>query len=85
MEDFDCQGIIHHDFIPGSKTVNPLRDVYRKKHSLKCINNSWFVLHDNAPAHRSVYVKHFSPKNNVATPKNLPYSPADFYPLPRKK
>jgi len=27
--------------------------------------NIWLLLHDNAPAHRSVFVKNFLTKNNV--------------------
>jgi len=29
--------------------------------------NSWFLLLDNAPAHRSVLIKDFLAKNNVTT------------------
>jgi len=36
-----------------------LRDVVWEKHSKKWWTNSWFLLHDNAPAHRSVLVKGF--------------------------
>jgi protoporphyrinogen oxidase len=61
----------------------------RNKGPEKCITNSWYLLHDNAPAHRPVLVKHFLTKNNVTTPHNPPYSPhlvaADFYMLPRLK
>jgi histone-lysine N-methyltransferase SETMAR len=42
-----------------------------------------FLLHDNAPAHRSVLVKDFIAKNIVTTLEHPPYSPdmaaADFY------
>jgi hypothetical protein len=31
--------------------------------------NSWFPLHDNAPAHRSVLVTGFLKKNDVTTPE----------------
>jgi len=46
---------------------------------------SWFLLHDNAPAHQSVVVKNFLAKNNVATLEPPPYSSADFYVFPRLK
>jgi transposase len=40
------------------------------------------LLHDNAPAHRSVLVEDFLAKNNVTSLKHPPYSPdqtaADF-------
>jgi hypothetical protein len=47
----------------------------------KWITDSWFLLDDNAPAHRSVLVKEFLPKNDVTTLEYLPYpdlAPADF-------
>jgi len=39
------------------------------------VKNSWFLLHDNAPAHQSVSVKDFLAKNNVKTLEPPPYSP----------
>ena len=60
-----------------------LRDAVRKKRPTKWRTNSWFHLHDNAPAHWSVLVKDFSSTNNVTTLEHPPYSPdlapADFY------
>jgi len=51
--------------------------------------NSWFLHHDNAPAHPSVLVKDFLAKNNVTTLEHPPYSPdlaaADFYLFPGMK
>jgi len=44
-----------------------LRDAVRMKHSEKWRTNSWFLPHDNAPAHRSVSVKDFLAQNNVTT------------------
>ena len=44
-----------------------LRDAARRKRSEKLRTNSWFLLHDNAPAHRSVLIKDFPAKNNVTT------------------
>jgi transposase len=44
---------------------------------------SWFLLHDNAPAHRSVLVKVLLAKNSVTSLERPPYFPelaaADFY------
>jgi hypothetical protein len=37
-------------------------------------NNSWFLLHNNAPAHRSVLVKDFLAKNNVTVMEQHPLS-----------
>jgi hypothetical protein len=35
----------------------------------------WFLLHDNAPAYRSVLVKYFLAKNNLTALEHPPYSP----------
>ena len=47
------------------------------------------LLHDNAPAHRSVLVKDFLAKNNVTNlelPRNSPdWAAPDFYLFPRLK
>jgi transposase len=52
-----------------------IRDADRRKRPEKWRNNSWFFLHDNAPAHRSLLVKDFLAKNNVTTLEHPPYSP----------
>ena len=44
-----------------------LRDAVRRKRPEKWRTSSWFLLHDNAPAHRSVLVKDFLAKNSVTT------------------
>jgi hypothetical protein len=66
-----------------------LWDAVRKKRPTKWKINSWFLLHDNAPAHRSVVVKDFLAKNNVTTLEHSPYTPdmdpAGFYLFPRLK
>jgi histone-lysine N-methyltransferase SETMAR len=53
-----------------------LRVAFRRKRHEKWRTDSWFVLHDNAPAHRSVLVKDFFTKNSVTTLEHPPYSPA---------
>jgi transposase len=59
-----------------------LWDAVGRKRPKKWRTDSWFLLHDNAPAHRSVLVKDFLAKNSVTTLQHLPYSPdlapADF-------
>jgi len=64
-----------------------LRDAVRRKHSKKLRTNSWFLLHDNAPAHRSVLVMDYLAKNYVTALEHTPYSndllPVDFYLFPR--
>jgi len=64
-------------------------DAVRRKRPKKWRTNSWFLLHHNAPAHRSVLVKDFLAKNNVTTLEHPPYSPdvtaAYFSPVSRPK
>ena len=66
-----------------------LTDAIRRKRPEKWRTNSWFLLHDNAPAHRTVSVKDFLAKNNVTTlehPLFFPdLDPADFYLFPQLK
>jgi len=66
-----------------------IRDATRRKRSEKWRTNRLFLLHDNAPAHRSGYIKDFLEKNNVKTLEDLPHSPAlptaHFYMFHRKK
>jgi len=59
-----------------------LRDAARRKRFEKWRTNSWFLLHDNAPAYRSVLVNDFLAKNNVATPEHPLYSPGCSWFLP---
>ena len=64
-----------------------LRDAVRRKRPEKWRTNSWCLLHNNALAHRSVFVKDFLAKNNVTTLELPPYSPdmasANLYLFPR--
>jgi len=66
-----------------------LRDAVRRKRPEKWKSCSWFLLHDNAPAHRLVLVKDFLAKGNVTTLEHPPYSPdpdpADYYLFTRLK
>ena len=50
-------------------------DAIRRKHREKWKTNSWFLLHDNAPAHRSVLVNDFLAKNNITVLWHPPSSP----------
>jgi hypothetical protein len=42
-------------------------DAVRRKRPEKCRINIWFLLHDNAPAHRSDLVEDLLAKNVVTT------------------
>jgi len=58
---------------------------FRKNRLEKRRTNSWFLLRDNAPAHRSVLFNDFLTKNNVTTVDHLPDShdlPSGFLPFP---
>jgi transposase len=65
------------------------RDAVRRNRLEKWRINSWFILHDNAPAHQLVLVMDFLAKNNVTTLEHPPYSSdlasADFYLFPQLK
>jgi hypothetical protein len=52
-----------------------LKDAVRKRRPENWRTNSWFLLHDNAPAHRSGLVRDFLPKNNVKTLETPLYCP----------
>ena len=64
-----------------------LRDTVKGKRPEKWRTNSWFLLHDNAPAHQSILVKDFLAKNNVTNLEH--YSggliTAEFYLFPQLK
>jgi hypothetical protein len=55
--------------------IRRLRDAARKKRPYKWRTNIWFLLRDNAPAHRSGLFKDFIAKNNVTTLDHHSYSP----------
>jgi len=63
--------------------IRRFKDAVRRKRLEKWRVKSWFLLYDNAPAHRTVFVKDFSAQNNVTTLQHLPYSPGlvptDFF------
>jgi len=65
------------------------RDAVRRKRPEIWRTNIWFLLHDSAPAYRSVLIKDFLAKNNVTFLEHPTYSPdlasAYFYPFPRIK
>lgn len=95
---FDCRGVVHSEFLPPGQTVNKeyyvsvlkrLRENIRRKRPELWRDNSWFLHHDNAPAHTSHLVRDYLTKNNVHTVPQAPYSPdmapCDFFLFPRLK
>jgi hypothetical protein len=92
----DAQGLVHYEFIQVGCTVKKemhieflccLRAV-RRKCLAKWTQNSWFLLHNDAPAHRSL-VKKYLAKYNVMALEHLLYSPRlvmpDFFQFPQLK
>ncbi|KAJ4449941.1 hypothetical protein ANN_01348 [Periplaneta americana] len=95
---FDSQGLIHHEFIPEGRTVTKelyveifrrLLDAVRRKRPEKWVENNWFLMHDNAPAHRAIIVKNFLARHNITALDHPPYSPdlspPDYFLFPRLK
>jgi len=87
----DYNGIVHHEFLPESQTVNKeyylgimrhLRAVRQKRKDLWA-NNSWILHHDNALSHSAIIIHEFLTKNETNTiqqPSNSPdMAPCDFF------
>ena len=66
-----------------------LRVAVRRKCPEKWRTSSWFLFHNNAPAHQSVLGYDFLTENNVTTMGHPPHSPdlapSDFYLFPQLK
>ena len=95
---FDFNGIVHFEFLPQGETVNcvyyqgvlqRLRDKIRKKRAELWRDNSWFLHHDNAPAHSALSIRQFCAKNQMTVLPQPPYSPdlapCDFFLFPKLK
>ena len=92
---FDNQGIAHKESVPPGQTVNGKfycevlkqpREGIRCKRPDKWKNNNWFLLHDNAPAHTSLVIRHsLLPKTLqwFPPPIRLTSPPATFSYSPR--
>jgi len=73
---FDSQGIVHKEFVPEGKTVNAefyegvmdrlLKRIQPVPTAAFCCRD-FFLLHDNAPAHRAASVCQFLTPKNVTT------------------
>ena len=93
-----CRGVVHHEFLPQSRTVNKeyypqvmrnLCEAIRQKRPDLWKNKNWLLHHDNAPAHTSLLVREFLTKNNTLMMPQPPYSPdlapCDFFLFPKLK
>jgi hypothetical protein len=65
---FDCEGIVHQEFVPPGQTVNQhhylevlkcLREQVRRERLERWRNQDWLLHHDNAPAHTALSVQRF--------------------------
>jgi histone-lysine N-methyltransferase SETMAR len=95
---FDSSGIFHMELIPEGATLNNHRyketlrrlcNSIRHKHPGLSWRKNWLLLHDNAPAHRSVFVREELAKQQVTVLPHSPYSPdlapCDFFLIARLK
>jgi len=94
---FDIDGVVHHEFVPPAQTVNghfyvqvlqSLRDaVWRKWHDKW--RGEWFLRHNNAPSHTSLFVQQFLAEKSIPVITQPPYSkdlaPSDFWLFPTLK
>ncbi|UYV73753.1 hypothetical protein LAZ67_11000721 [Cordylochernes scorpioides] len=84
--------IIHKEFVPAGQTItgeyylNVLKRLIARNRRIRAEyrdEDSWCLLHDNAPSHSSLTVRRFLAKNNVCVLNHPPYSPdlaqCDFY------
>ncbi len=95
---FDDQGIIHLEFLPPKMTVTAavyigilarLREAIRRKCPALWRDNSYRLMHDNAPAHTAVPTFTAMVETSMKTVNHPPYSPdlapADFWLFPYLK
>jgi histone-lysine N-methyltransferase SETMAR len=95
---FDSEGIVHKEFAPEGKTVNAefykgvmdclLKHIQPVRPAAFC-SRDFFLLYDNAPAHKAASVCQFLTQKNVTTlyhPSDSPdLSPPDYFLFPKLK
>ena len=81
---FDCNSVVHYEFLPQGRIVNKeyylevmsrLREAIRQKRTELWKNQSWFLHHNNEPAHTSMLVREFMAPQlclNLNTHRNWP-------------
>jgi len=95
---FNSQGIVHKEFTPEGKTVNAefykrVMDCLLKHIQQVCLavfcSQDFFLLHDNAPAHKAGSVLKFLTPKNVTTFYHPLYTPdlslPDYFLFPKLK
>jgi transposase len=99
MSTFFCiEGAVHREFLRQGQTVNRwyylevlkhLRENVRRKRPQLWRNNSWFLNHDNEPAHASLRIRDFLANTKTTVLPQPSYSsdlaPADFFVFPKLK
>jgi len=78
---FDSQGVVHKEFVPEGKTVNAefytrvmnclLKRIQRVRPAAFCCRD-FFLLHDNAPAHKAASVCQFLTPKKCYNPLSHP-------------
>jgi histone-lysine N-methyltransferase SETMAR len=92
---FDSQGVEHKEFVPEGKTEfykgvmdRLLKRIQRVRPSAFC-SRDFFLLHDNAPAHKAASVCQFLIPKSITTLYYPPYSPdlspPDYFLFPKLK
>jgi hypothetical protein len=95
---FDSQGVVHEELVREGKTVNAefykgvmdrlLKRIQRVRPVVFCCRD-FFLLHDNAPAHKAASVCQFLTSKNVTTLYHPSYcpdlSPPDYFVFPKLK
>ena len=95
---FDSQGIVHKEFVPDGKIVNAefykgvmdclLKRIHGVRPAAFC-SRYFFLLRDNALAHKAASVCQFLTQKNVKTPYHPLYSPdlspPDYFLFPKLK
>ena len=78
---FDCEGVVHNEFVPRGQTINKeyyvevlerLRDAVRRKRPRFWSSGDWLLHHDNAPAHSSNFVQQFLAKHKIVQLRQPP-------------
>jgi transposase len=95
---FDIERFMHHEILHQGQIVNcwyylevlkRLRENARRKRPQLWRNNSWFLHHDNAPAHASLLIRNVLANMNISVLPQPHYSPdlapADFFLFPKLK
>ena len=90
--------MVHHEFVPQEQTVNQhfykevvtrLVNKFRQKQRASWAGKTWFLHHDNAPAHTALSMKQFLVWKEITTLHHPPYSldlaPGDFFLFPKLK